>query len=251
MLSKNLNFISILGHRISSSEISDIVEHCFISKKNLIVNTINAHSHIVQKDNIEFRNALNNSNIIIPDGIGIVMASRLLNKITIRRVTGHDLFISTMKYLNSSNKSVFFLGSTNYVLDKIKCKNNKEYPNIKHGYLSPPFKDKFSDSDINEFINQINNFAPDVVFIGLTAPKQEILISSMHKYIDVFFISGIGAVFDFYAETIKRPNKVFIFFHLEWFGRFIKNPHKMFNRVFISMPLFIIEVIKNKIYHDK
>lgn len=252
MLQLNLKFISLLNYNnICISNASNIVK-CSLAEKNLtIVNTINAHSYIVQKTNKELKNALMNSHLLIPDGIGIVWASKILNNKKIQKITGYDFFIETMKQIDSSNKSVFFLGSSDHVLSRIKIKIDKEYPNVKHNYFSPPFKEKFSEKEINEFITLINNLNPDVVFVGLTAPKQEILINSINKNIHANLISGIGAVFDFYAETIRRPNKFFIFFHLEWLGRFLKNPFKMFDRVFISMPLFLIDVIKNIILRDK
>jgi len=236
----------ILNFKIVCNPVSEIVRYSLASNKITIVNTLNAHSYIVQKTNNKFKEALKGSNYLIPDGSGIVLASKILKNKSIKKVSGYDFFLETMNQLDKTGKSVFFLGSSSLVLDKIKERIKIEYPNITHAYLSPPFKDKFSDNDCKNFIYEINKFEPDVVFVGLTAPKQEILINQIHKEINVSFISGIGAVFDFYGMTIKRPNKLFIFMHLEWLGRFIQNPRKMFNRVFISMPIFIIDIFKER-----
>lgn len=245
-MTEKLKFISLLDFKVTFSYVSEVVGICLKDKSSIVVNTINAHSYVMQKNNHLFKESLKNSNILIPDGSGIVLASKLILNKSIKKVSGYDLFLETMKQLDKKGKSVFFLGSSSQVLNKIKERIEMEYPNIRHAYFSPPFKDEFTDNDCKNFIYEINKFEPDVVFVGLTAPKQELLINQIHKQISVSFISGIGAVFDFYAMTIKRPNQIFISMHLEWLGRFIQNPNKMFNRVFISMPIFIIDILKER-----
>lgn len=241
----------ILNFKIICDPVSEIVRFSLASNKITIVNTLNAHSYIVQKSDSEFMEALNNSSYLVPDGSGIIFASKILKNKSIKKISGYDLFIETLLQLNNLNGKVFLLGSTDKVLFKMKERMSNEYPNIRCEYLSPPFKSYFTEQDIEAFVKKINGFLPDAIFVGLTAPKQEILINKIYNNFDASLISGVGAVFDFYARTIKRPNRIFLFFHLEWLGRFIQNPSKMFERVFISMPLFMIEVIKNKVFRDK
>ena len=241
----------ILNFSIVSNSVSDIVQVSLARDKITVVNTLNAHSYIVQKSNNEFKEALNNSTYLIPDGSGLIFASKILNNKRIKKISGYDFFIETLFQLNNTNGKIFLLGSTNEVLSEMKSRMSNEYPNIECEYLSPPFKSAFTEEDEEEFVKRIKIFSPDAIFIGLTAPKQEIVINKIYKNFDAGLISGIGAVFDFYSKKIKRPNKIFLFFHLEWLGRFIKNPVKMFDRVFVSMPLFILEVIKFKIFRDK
>ena len=116
---------------------------------------------------------------------------------------------------------------------------NTDFPNVNAEFLSPPFKNEFDLIDINEFEEKINKFSPDIIFVGLTAPKQEKLIFKLNNIPSVKVISGIGAVFDFYAKTIERPSIFWQKLHLEWFIRFIKEPRRMYKRLFISN-LFII-----------
>lgn len=86
-----------------------------------------------------------------------------------------------MKQLNMSDGKVYFLGSSELVLEKIKCNMYNDFPNILIKTLSPPFKSTFSVNEINDFIEDINKFSPDAVFVGLTAPKQEKLIHEIKK----------------------------------------------------------------------
>lgn len=237
----------ILDFQIVCDPVSEIVKNSLVSNSITIINTLNAHSYIVQKTNNEFKEALKRSNFLIPDGSGIVLATKILKKKSIKKVSGFDLFIETLSQINISKGRIFLLGSSEEVLLKMKKRMSREYPNISCGYLSPPFKSSFSKQDIGIFVRAIKDFSPDVIFVGLTAPKQEILIDKIYSNFDKGLISGVGAVFDFYARTIKRPNKLLIMLHLEWLGRFMQNPKKMFSRVFITMPLFIVEIIITKI----
>ena len=112
-------------------------------KSARIINTINPHSFCVAKYDMNFKNSLVNSDILLPDGIGIVLAERFLNGVRIKKIAGFDLFIFMMNKLNISGGSVFFLGSSNTTLEKIKSRSATEYPNISVGSYSPPFKDFF------------------------------------------------------------------------------------------------------------
>jgi N-acetylglucosaminyldiphosphoundecaprenol N-acetyl-beta-D-mannosaminyltransferase len=97
-------------------------------------------------------------------------------------------------------------------------------------------------------ISAINNFAPDILFVGMTAPKQEKWVYLNKSQINAKIICSIGAVFDFYSGNIKRPNQFWINLGLEWLIRFLKEPRRLFNRNFISTPLFLFYVLKAKLF---
>jgi len=142
---------------------------------------------------------------------------------------------------------VFLLGSTQDVLTRIEKRLISEFPNVSVRSLSPPFKHKFDAEDIGIFCNEINDFSPDVTFLGLTAPKQEKLISEIRHNTSSKFLAGIGAVFDFYAGTVKRPSDFWVKLHLEWFVRFLGEPRRLWRRNFISTPLFLLNIILFKL----
>lgn len=213
-----------------------------------IINTINPHSYCIASKDLEFKNALKESDILLPDGIGIVLAELVLNKNKIKKIAGYDLFLNLANKLDNENGSVFFLGSSNDTLEKIKLKFSKEYPNVKSSYYSPPFRTNFSEYESLELCEKVNSFKPDVLFVGMTAPKQE---KWVHKYKDQLKaknICCIGAVFDFYAGNIKRSSPFWIKLGLEWFPRFIKEPKRLFYRNFVSTPKFILEILSFKFF---
>lgn len=152
-----------------------------------------------------------------------------------------------MRVLNVSHGKVFLLGSSEKVLASIVKKSQNEFPNVTLKVLSPPYKETFNKNDITVFVNAINDFSPDVLFVGLTAPKQKKLINQLKHDINVSMISGIGAVFDFYAGTVRRPSAFWINLHLEWLVRLIGEPKRLWRRNFVSTPLFLFEIIFAKL----
>jgi N-acetylglucosaminyldiphosphoundecaprenol N-acetyl-beta-D-mannosaminyltransferase len=241
----------ILGFEISKLSVTEIVASSLLDEKQLVVNTLNPHSYAEQKYDSEFKEALLSSDILIPDGSGMVLAARFLNKVYIDKIAGYSLFLETMTQLSVNGGKVFFLGSTDSVLQKIVQKAKVEFPKVDVYTLSPPFKSDFDSSDIEDFAKKINDVKADVVFVGLTAPKQEKLIVKLKGFTDVQFLSGIGAVFDFYAGTVKRPSDIWLKLHLEWLVRLIGEPKRLWKRNFISTPVFLMDLLKSKIINRK
>ena len=215
---------------------------------NKIINTINPHSYCVAKKDLAFKEALKSSDILIPDGIGIVWAEKFLNGNNIKKIAGFDLFLFLMNKLNNESGSVFFLGASVDTLEKIKSKSFQDYPNIKFGSFSPPYKLKFSKKDSEIMCDKVNLFNPDVLFVGMTAPKQEKWVHLYKNKLNANIICSVGAVFDFYAGNVKRSSDISISLGLEWLPRLIREPRRLFYRNFVSTPKFILDVLSIKIF---
>ncbi|MEA1955011.1 MAG: WecB/TagA/CpsF family glycosyltransferase [Campylobacterota bacterium] len=217
----------------------------------LVVNTINPHSYVTAKDDKEFRDALVDSDILIPDGSGIVLAAKFLYDKAIQKTAGADLHKFLLEKTNKSSGKVFYMGASQNTLDKIEEKIKKEYPNIEVGSYSPPYKSEFTKEDNDVIIEKINSFEPDILFIGMTAPKQEKWLHKHKNRLSFNVASSIGAVFDFYAGTVERPADIWVKLHLEWLGRLIKEPKRMWKRNFVSTPLFLMDMFLYKINFKK
>lgn len=215
--------------------------------KQMIFNTINPHCYCEAKKDIYYWEALKNSDILIPDGIGIVWAIRILIGKKIKRIAGADLHKYQLEKTNEKMGKAFYLGSTPSTLKLIKTKLKQEYPNIEVGSYSPPYKTDFSEEENQLMIAAINAFQPDVLFVGMTAPKQEKWAYKHKDLLDTKVIASIGAVFDFYAGTVKRPGKIWQKLGLEWLPRLLKEPKRLWRRTFISTPCFLWDVFKAKI----
>jgi len=217
-----------------------------IPVRKLLISTINAYSYTIARRDQEFAEALKKSDILLPDGISIVYAKYILNGEKIRKIAGADLFNYEMNRLNSLHGSCFFLGSKESTLQIIIRRLKKDYPHVRAASFSPPFADTFSAEQNKEILEMVNRFNPDVLFIGMTAPKQEKWAYSHFNRLDAGHICCIGAVFDFYAGTIKRAPQWMINMGLEWFHRLIKDPRRMWRRYLIGNSKFVWLILKEK-----
>jgi N-acetylglucosaminyldiphosphoundecaprenol N-acetyl-beta-D-mannosaminyltransferase len=199
--------ITTMGFSIFSDNLSVIPVKEF---KCRVLNTMSPNSYGVSTKDKEFEQALKTSDYLVLDGVYFALASIFLQGKNIKRNQGPDVFYHFMNRLNEENGKAFFLGSSEKVLQKIKERSNKEYPNVSVAYFSPPFKKQFSTEDNIEMLTKINNFAPNVLFVGMTAPKQEKWSIQHRDKLNCSLVVSIGAVFDWYAGT-ERPIHPFFF----------------------------------------
>ena len=215
----------------------------------LLINTINAHSYnTALKDKI-FAEALIKGNVLIPDGISIVKACKWLKAKSQpqERIAGWDLFEFEMNRLNQKGGKCFFMGSSEKVLNLIKKRASVDYPNIQIETYSPPYKLEFSEEDNKKIIDAINQADPDLLWIGMTAPKQEKWTYTHWNELNIHcHVGTIGAVFDFFAGTVERAPFWWQEHGLEWLYRLIKEPKRMWRRYIIGNTLFLKNIIKEK-----
>ena len=215
-----------------------------------VVNCINPHSHVIALKDKSFMEALRRSDYLTADGVGIQLAARILAGKKVEKIAGSDLHRVLLKSLSEKNGSCFYLGSTDCTLLRIREKLSREHPSLRVGSLSPPYKSIFTEEDNLSMIKVINEFCPDVLFVGMTAPKQEKWVHENRHLIKAPVICAIGAVFDFYAGTVKRPGKFWISLGLEWLPRLLNEPRRLWRRTFISTPLFIWYVLLEKLRNN-
>ena len=252
-------------------------ELAHIPEGKVLINTINAHSYnVAQKDKV-FAESLNPCGYenedenekynedenekggecrkyLIPDGASIVKACRWLKGKSQpkERIAGWDLFAFEMQRMNENQnenrkRKVMFMGSSEEVLEKIRQRAAVDYPNLEIVTYSPPYKAEFSDEDNTTIIKAINEAKPDLLWIGMTAPKQEKWTWQHWNELDIHcHVGTIGAVFDFYAGTAQRAPLWWQKHSLEWLYRLVKEPKRMWRRYVIGNPLFIIRIIKEK-----
>ena len=219
------------------------LEH--LPEGKLLINTINAHSYNTALKDPLFAEALIRGDALIPDGASIVMACRWLKAKCQpkERIAGWDLFTFEMERLNGKGGTCFFMGSSEKVLALIREKAAKVYPNIRIETYSPPYKPAFSEEENRDIVDAINQARPDLLWIGMTAPKQEKWAYSHWKELDIHCHCGtIGAVFDFFAGTMERAPLWWQEHSLEWLYRLMKEPKRMWRRYIIGNMLFLWNV---------
>lgn len=159
--------------------------------------------------------------------------------------------VSTSRAQNSKFRerplTVMFMGSSQKVLDLIVKRAAEVYPHLKVVTYSPPYKPEFSEEDNKAIIEAINAVDPDLLWIGMTAPKQEKWTYSHWNELNIHcHVGTIGAVFDFFAGTVERAPMWWQRHGLEWLYRLLKEPKRMWRRYIIGNTLFLWNMLKEK-----
>lgn len=220
-----------------------------LPRKKLLINTINAHSYNTALKDSLFADALMKGDVLIPDGVSIVKACNWLKAKSRpkERVAGWDLFVTEMERLNRDGGKCFFMGSSEKVLALVRKRAAVDYPRITVETYSPPYKPEFSEDENRMITDAINRADPDLLWIGMTAPKQEKWTYSHWAELDIHcHVGTIGAVFDFYAGTVERAPVWWQEHGLEWLYRLIKEPKRMWRRYIIGNTLFLWNIWKEK-----
>lgn len=229
--------------------ISDSMRNVLREKKAGYFACLNPHSFVVSKNDSIFFNALKSSTFLVADGIGISVAYWFLFGKKIFRITGPDFFYQLMLSLNRKNKGVrvFFLGSSVETLEKLTVRFANEFPDlILAGTYSPPFKNEFDSVDTKKMIDSVNASKADLLWVSMTAPKQEKWLYENISKLDIGFAGAVGAAFDFYVGSIPRSSVIYQRLGLEWLPRLIREPRRLWRRMFLSAPIFVADVIRMK-----
>lgn len=234
--------ISILGYDVYAGTKADLA-----SGTAGVIATLNPHSYIIARKDKKFREALQSADLLIPDGTGIQLAARVLQGRRIEKIAGSDLHEVIIDSLGRRGGSCFYLGSSEETLAKIRERLAAEHPSLRVGIFSPPFRERFTEEENDAMIRAVNSFAPEALFVGMTAPKQEKWVHEHRARLTVPLICPVGAVFDFYAGTVRRSGEFWIRMGLEWLPRLLREPKRLWRRNFISTPLFIFHLIREKI----
>jgi len=243
----------LLGVRLGEGSVAVLTREALAavdrSRAQIVFACANPHSLAVAQTDIRFREALNQAEHVVVDGVGISLMARLARVRCGPRITGHDYFYALLNALQQRGQGrIFFFGSSQRVLDLIAERFRLEFPALTlSGVLSPPFG-SWSPAENAEMVKHINDAKPDVLWVGMTAPKQEVWVQANRENLYVPVIGSIGAVFDFYARTHPRSPEWICQIGLEWAYRLIREPRRMWKRNLISAPRFVGMVLWRHIF---
>ena len=231
-----VNILGINFHPLTKNEALGKLKSFLREDKNHMLFTPNPEMVMKAYDNPEFADILNSGDLIVADGIGIVIASRLKDGAIKERVAGCDLVQSLFESA-AENINVYLLGAKEGVCEIAKRNIEARYKNVKvtgfhHGY--------FKEDD--KIIDEIKQLKPDVLLVGLGMMKQEKWIYDNRDKLPVKISAGIGGSIDVFAETVKRAPKVFQSLGLEWFYRVLKQPSRILRLG--ALPRFLVLVIR-------
>lgn len=228
-------------YKKSEKSFYDILEKKLKKEEKLFVVTANPETFMKSEDDVELRKLLEDKEtVLVPDGIGIVKASRMIGYNVEERITGIDIANKLLELGNKEKKSIYLFGSKQEVIDSMNEVLKEKYPNLKiAGSTNGYEKDK------DKVFDKIAKVKPDIVLVALGIPAQEKLI---YKHLDKFnkgIFVGVGGSFDVISGHKKRAPKIFIKLNLEWLYRILKEP-KRIKRFYDSNIKFMFKVKKYK-----
>ena len=237
-------FVDVFGLRVFNDDLGVIP----IAGRCATVSTISPNSYGISTKDAAFHEALANADYLVLDGVYFGLASVLLQGRTIKANQGPTVFHHFMRRLNASSGSAFFLGASEETLARIVARAAVDYPKVSVAVHSPPYKPAFSEADNVDMLARITGFGPDVLFIGMTAPKQEKWAHEHRERIHAHLAVSIGGVFDWYAGTEPEVAPIWWKLKLVWIVRTIRRPEllKRYPSIGIFFRHLILAVLRLK-----
>lgn len=225
----------------------------FNKNKNALMNYIETFEKVnIVSGNPEILfNGLNNpmlketfndkSSIIIPDGVGTVIASKLLKKPVYEKIAGIDVVREVLIKANLEEKSIYLLGAKEEILKKCVENIELEFPKLKVSGFHNGF---FDLNNCDDIIEDIKICEPWAIFVAMGSPRQEIFIKKIMDKLNTHIFMGVGGVFDIFAGELKRAPRWMLSLGLEWLYRVVQEPFRL--KRLIVIPKFLLLVLKNR-----
>ncbi len=225
----------------SESEVLDMIKTSLSNHDPILLTYINQHSFNVYFSNEVYRNVIDQKFIIYAADTGINFANRFLLGIKYKPFNGSDLNERIIQILLATKVKFFIMGG-NFKVDDLKrhFDSNHSFVGYHSGY--------FSDSELGKISEEIASLKPDVVLIGMGVPKQEIITARISEIVNTSLFICVGNFFEFYFGTVQRIPLRFRDKGIEWIFRLFHEPKRLWKRYIIGIPLFILRVLKYKLF---
>lgn len=241
--------IDMMGTRINNVTMDEAVNTCEKKVNNgeqFVIYTPNSEIIMMANRDEEFKELLNKSDLNIPDGIGLIYASKIKKHPLKEKVAGYDLTVNLIKLANEKGLKIYFVGGKPGVAEKASQNIKKDFPNVNivgvsDGYFKGTHLGMQGHEEEKRLIADINDKAPDMLFVGFGAKKQERWIEYNKNLINAKIIVGNGGTFDGLSGEVKRAPDIYIKLGLEWFYRLMKEPKRIKRQ--ILLPQFMLKVI--------
>lgn len=237
--------IDVLGTQISAINLTDAaeaIEDWIGRRERRYVCVANVHSVMEAHRDPGLRRVMNGSGLTTPDGMPLVWLLKHAGYDRASRVYGPDLLLEVCQRSVATGRRHFFLGGAEGVAATMAERLQTRFPGLQiAGTLSPPFR-RLTPEEDEELVQTVNDAKPDVVWVGLGAPKQELWMADHRVRLDAPVLVGVGAAFDFHAGTVKQAPAVLQRAGLEWAYRLLKEPRRLWYRYLVYNPWFAVLV---------
>ena len=233
----------VLQTNISETDIGQVSEILNTSTKNRVA-ICNANTLVRSVRHIVIRNTINNFTIKAPDGFPVAKALSFLTKLKFSRVDGYKVFLQTIEKGLIHGTRHYFFGNNDEITQLMISKLTQKFPDVKiAGYLSPEFMS--ADDLVERYKEEIKSIDAEIIWVSLGFPKQELFIDKLCNEIDtpINFV-GVGAVFEWVAETKKKAPEWIANLGFEWLLRLFQDPKRLYKRYLIDNTLFILYFLR-------
>ncbi len=238
--------VNILGVGISAITMQQAVNqvtHWIDSRTCRYVSVCTVHTVMECRRDERMRDAVNAASLATPDGMPLVWLSRRQSHQPVDRVYGPDLMLALCQLSVERGYSHYFYGGTAGVPELLAGNFQQRFPGLKvAGTYSPPFRPLTSNEQA-QIISQINQAAPDIIWVGLGTPKQDLWMAAHRPQLTAPVLIGVGAAFDFHTGRIPQAPRWMQQSGLEWLFRLWQEPRRLWYRYLVYNPLFIILVL--------
>ncbi|MBX0313385.1 WecB/TagA/CpsF family glycosyltransferase [Planococcus glaciei] len=208
-------------------------------RKNVFIVTANPEIVMTAHKSESYSASLSKADFIIPDGFGVMLASKILKRPLEEKIVGYELLHTFLDHASSHGKSVYFFGSQKGIADLAAKNALSLYPHL----IIAGLKDGYSGQG-DDTAKEIAETRPDFLFIGLGVPLQENWAAKYKHLFSSTVMMGVGGSFDVLSGHVKRAPRLWLKYNLEWFYRLLSQPTRI--KRMIQLPIFMLTVFKQK-----
>jgi N-acetylglucosaminyldiphosphoundecaprenol N-acetyl-beta-D-mannosaminyltransferase len=231
--------VSVLNRDTAVAAIADAVR----ARRKGYICVTGVHGVMEAQDDPAFRKILNDAFLCTPDGMPMVWMGRLNGHSEMRRVYGPDLMLDVCAWSEKNPCHHFFYGGAPGVVEALVEKFKARFPQLEiAGTFTPPFR-PMNTVEEKQFVETVRAAKPDILWVGLSTPRQEKFMAEFLPKLDVTLMIGVGAAFDFHSGRVKQAPRWMQRSGLEWFYRLCQEPRRLAKRYFKNNPLFALKIV--------
>lgn len=239
---KTVNILGVSVSAVNMGTTLRTIDGWIARREQHYVCVTGVHGVMESQRDPELRRTHNEAGLVTPDGMPLVWLSRMAGHGHVERVYGPDLMLACCRHSSNLGYRHFFYGAAEGVPDRLIARLRARFPGLRvAGGFSPPFRAITSQED-EEIVCRINATNPDIVWVGLSTPKQERWMSEHRSRLNAPVLIGVGAAFDFHAGLKRQAPRWMQQSGWEWLFRLLCEPRRLWRRYLINNPAFVWKV---------
>jgi N-acetylglucosaminyldiphosphoundecaprenol N-acetyl-beta-D-mannosaminyltransferase len=247
-----VNICNVLIDNVSMQETLDVIEDLIAKGQPRYITNANVDIVVRCNRDPEFARYYAQGTLDVADGVPLMWAAKFLGSPLKEKVSGSDLVPKVCELANRKGYKLFFLGGRPGAADAARDKLQRILKDLKVvGTYAPPFGFEKDQAELQKISRMVKEAKPDILFVGLGAPKQERWIEKYHREVGVPVSMGVGVTFEFIAGVVKRAPKWMQNIGLEWFWRLMMEPGRLWKRYLVDDLQFFVLLVRQKMQRGR